>query len=253
MKLGFVTLTYSEEFLPEYGTLVKKDVSIFFKDLRTDLGERKIRHFTCGEYGSKTNRAHYHSVVFGLKDTEEDRRLVFENWKKCDYDYFFGRKWKKCYGTVTPDSCSYVAGYCQKKKFGHEAKALYEDKNRIPPFQIQSQHLGEQYFLDNYEKIVRDGYILYGGKKCSIPQTFKRKYNLNFSDTDYMLSHKLEIFALCQQKFGDEFTKTLDDFLDSSTGNDFSIWKNHLTEEKRQFIKSYCHANREFRERMTEL
>lgn len=248
--LGFVTLTYSDEFLPENGSLVKKEPSKFMKDLRNDLPGRKLKYFACGEYGTKTDRAHYHAIIFGLRNNLEDRTAVYDNWQKCDRFQFFGSNWQKCYGTVTTDSCAYVAGYCQKKKFGYEAKELYEAKGRIAPFQVQSQHIGEQYFLDNFEQIVKDGYILYNGVRCSIPETFKRKYGLNYQDSDYMLSEKLSYFNDLKKRYGEEFEITIQEFFENNLYGDL---KYQYEKDSRILVKAYLYANKQFREQVAKL
>ena len=53
------------------------------------------------------------------------------------------RDWDKGFvsvGTVTADSCGYVAGYVRKKLTGPMAEEVYN--GRVPPFQLQSQGLG---------------------------------------------------------------------------------------------------------------
>ena len=68
----FVTLTYNEENCPvnENGqTLVKKHMTDFIKRLRYRVEQKhglKFRFYAVGEYGSKTQRPHYHLVIFGL-------------------------------------------------------------------------------------------------------------------------------------------------------------------------------------------
>jgi len=68
----FITLTYDEDNVPENMSLRKADLQKFFKRLRKALGDRTIKYFACGEYGDKTERLHYHSIIFGLslKDIE---------------------------------------------------------------------------------------------------------------------------------------------------------------------------------------
>lgn len=62
---SFITLTYSPENMPEDGKLSVRHLQLFFKRLRKAL-PHSIRYFACGEYGGKTNRPHYHALVFGL-------------------------------------------------------------------------------------------------------------------------------------------------------------------------------------------
>ena len=108
---SFLTLTYNDDFLPSDGSLVPRDLTLFFKRLRKDLSHdrRKIKYYACGEYGDTYGRPHYHAIVFGI--SPNDKKLVEENWP-----YGFVR-----IGTVTYDSCRYVAGYVQKKLYGKGA------------------------------------------------------------------------------------------------------------------------------------
>jgi len=71
----FITLTYSDDYLPRDGSLNVKHFQDFMKRFRrrvTDPDDRyfvsedfKLRYFHCGEYGSATFRPHYHAIVFG--------------------------------------------------------------------------------------------------------------------------------------------------------------------------------------------
>lgn len=63
----FVTLTYSDEHLPENRSLNKRDVQLFLKRLKKKYKSSKdnpIRQIYCGEYGEKTVRPHYHIIIF---------------------------------------------------------------------------------------------------------------------------------------------------------------------------------------------
>lgn len=44
----------------------KRDVQLFFKRLRKRFGNG-IKYIACAEYGSRTHRAHYHCILFGVK------------------------------------------------------------------------------------------------------------------------------------------------------------------------------------------
>lgn len=71
----FLTLTYEDSQLPlvdqddgqTVSTLFKPDVQKFLKRLRYHHQEKKtIRYYAVGEYGSKTDRPHYHVIMFNL-------------------------------------------------------------------------------------------------------------------------------------------------------------------------------------------
>lgn len=65
----FLTLTYEDKKIPvtQDGeqTLRKKDLQDFLKRLRKEA-PTKLRYYACGEYGSNTDRPHYHAVLFNL-------------------------------------------------------------------------------------------------------------------------------------------------------------------------------------------
>ena len=66
----FLTLTYSDDHLPDNGSLVVADLQKFFKRLRKQYAKRnngiKLRYYACGEYGDRHGRPHYHAIVCGL-------------------------------------------------------------------------------------------------------------------------------------------------------------------------------------------
>lgn len=205
----FITLTYKPGTTPENKTLVKEDVSDFFKALRQNLNGRSIKYFACGEYGEtpeseddweKGKRPHYHAIVFGLTGSLEDRQACFYAWKKAEEFQWFGKNWMKTCGTVTPDSARYVSGYCQKKLNGDLGEKEYTDTGRIPPFQLQSKKLGESYFVQHLDQFSKDGFVYFNGARHPIPETWKRKFELEFPDfkdefyekekQEYLLSHR---------------------------------------------------------------
>ena len=71
----FLTLTYNDESIPKtYGgseTIIKKDLQLFIKRLRIyqtrhTRSKWKIRYYAVGEYGSLTQRPHYHLIIFNI-------------------------------------------------------------------------------------------------------------------------------------------------------------------------------------------
>lgn len=85
-EAGFITLTYNDENLPEFASLIKSDLQLFYKRFRKELSnekrimeigkgfeesessiscmESKVKYYSCGEYGEK-GRPHYHVILFG--------------------------------------------------------------------------------------------------------------------------------------------------------------------------------------------
>lgn len=123
----FATLTYSDDKLPRHGSLVKRHVQLWQKRVRKARPGDKVRFFSVGEYGKTTRRAHYHSLVFGTdfpdkrKHSEKDGNVLY-----CSEE--FDRLWGHGHcslGSVTPESCAYVAGYVVDKINGQMAEAHY--------------------------------------------------------------------------------------------------------------------------------
>ncbi|MCE3047900.1 hypothetical protein LW137_00305 [Helicobacter sp. faydin-H23] len=78
----FVTLTYSNEFLPSPPSVSKRELQLFLKRLRKALGDKKIRYYACGEYGDTFLRPHYHLIIFGMGNTSEEVKLIEKIWNK---------------------------------------------------------------------------------------------------------------------------------------------------------------------------
>lgn len=131
-NFAFVTLTYSDVFLPDDGNLVPSHLSSFLKRLRKRL-DYSIRYFSCGEYGSLRGRPHYHLIIFGLK--EVDFSKIYDCWHFADLKkYSRGIDVQK--GNL--ESLGYVAGYVAKK----QSAMKYVLENKVPPFHRCSLGLG---------------------------------------------------------------------------------------------------------------
>lgn len=63
----FVTLTYNQDNYPRDGSLQPKHLQDFLKRLRRYLEPRGVRYFAVGEYGTRSQRAHYHLNLFGMR------------------------------------------------------------------------------------------------------------------------------------------------------------------------------------------
>lgn len=144
---SFLTLTYAQEKLPVGGVLVKKDLQKFFKRLRKNVGNMKLRYYAVGEYGENTLRPHYHALVFGLPLCYSE--MVQKSWN-CGLTKV---------GTVTQASISYVVGYLMKKQTNVKGSPL---EGYPPEFAIMSTKPGLGYGL---VKRVEEAYMRYGGQK----------------------------------------------------------------------------------------
>lgn len=163
----FLTLTYSDEELPmsDHGipTLDKEHVQLFLKRLRKQnekFSNETIRYYTVGEYGTKTQRPHYHSIMFNVHEKAE--RVLDEVWKKGNVHV----------GAVTPASIHYTTKYVINRVGDYEVKAK--------PFAListRSGGLGINY-VDTHGKWHREAqrdFTRVNGIIARIPRYLKEK------------------------------------------------------------------------------
>lgn len=124
---SFLTLTYDDEYLPSTNSLQKRDLQLFMKRLRKEHGG-KLRYYACGEYGENFGRPHYHLILFGCdfsdrkKHSGKDQSILYTSET-------LTRIWGKGFasiGTVTVDSCRYVASYIIPRVTGKAAESHYQ-------------------------------------------------------------------------------------------------------------------------------
>lgn len=200
----FVTLTYDDEHLPRsvYGdsvtgeahpvaTLRKRDFQLFMKRLRKRFGDG-IRFFAAGEYGSETLRPHYHAIIYGLHLDD----LEFYKKSALGFSYFNSPSLQACWsidgkpigyavvGSVSWESCAYVARYIMKKQKGDTAH-VYEDFNIEPEFCLMSRRPGiARNYYDTHPDCMQFDKINLstdtGGKSFPPPRYFERLFDIDF-------------------------------------------------------------------------
>ena len=142
-------------------------MQLFFKRLRK---YREVRYFACGEYGDRFNRPHYHAIIYGIRP-KEDKELLCKCWKNGLVHT----------GTVTEDSCNYVAKYMTKKLRGLAlAEALKKDPDFKNEFVLMSRRPGIGFPLsDECVQFMKDnGFVYRKGHRSSIPRAYKDKYGI---------------------------------------------------------------------------
>lgn len=158
---SFVTLTYSDEFLPKNSSLVPHHVRDFIQRLRRDF-PRSLRYYYCGEYGDgkgeRKINPHYHIALFGYPHCQiyPQVRTPLEQKNRrscgCPPCALIRKKWnmvtKKSrtggftdVGTLTKDSIQYISNYVTK--ISKEDKKLIKTSGRYPVFARMSQGLGK--------------------------------------------------------------------------------------------------------------
>lgn len=149
----FITLTYANEHLPEYGTLVPRDFQLFMKRLREKYAPHRIRFFQCGEYGSRTKRPHYHALLFNF-DFRDKRKWCVRNGLTVFRSASLEELWpfgQSEIGSVTFESASYVARYVVDKVSGRKAREEHYSRVNLetgeivriePEFSLMSRRPG---------------------------------------------------------------------------------------------------------------
>lgn len=173
----FITLTYSDEYLPKDGSLNKKHFQDFMKRLRQEFSDVRIRYYQCGEYGDNFSRPHYHACIFGL-DFPDKRFYKGTGEFKLYTSAILEKVWGMGHcpiGSLTFDSAGYVARYCTKKVNGDKAEAHYQ--GRQPEYSTMSR--GSGIGTKWYEKFRSDcwpsDYLIVRGAKCKPPRFYDEK------------------------------------------------------------------------------
>lgn len=123
----FVTLTYSDDNLPNDYSLNKTHFQKFMKSLRKKYPEQPIKYFHCGEYGEKFSRPHYHALLFGIDFPDMEYHST-TNGEPLYQSPALAKIWKHGFntvGNVTYESAAYVARYVTKKITGEKAFEHY--------------------------------------------------------------------------------------------------------------------------------
>ncbi len=165
----FITLTYDEDHIPYTDgflhTLSKKHIRQFIRKLRK---YGKIRYYLVGEYGTKTDRPHYHAIIYnGGNDFNKNIQNCWKNREKVSLGLIH------C-GSVTTGSIHYVTKY-------HVNYQTEKEWNRQPqerPFAWMSKNpgIGHQYKerVGYWNKNNKYLYVLNNGYKQSLPRYYKK-------------------------------------------------------------------------------
>lgn len=179
----FLTLTYDDKHLPcvvDEGlpTLRMRDAQLFMKRLRKVYG-KGVRMMCAGEYGGRTERPHYHFILFNW--TVEDKRFYKETVRgdRLYKSEIVRRLWPfgdNVIGDVSFESIAYVARYI----VGKDEKSEYWYGGREVEFFNKSNRpgIGAKAF-DKYgeEWFVNDSVII-DGRELRPPRYYDVKYEL---------------------------------------------------------------------------
>jgi len=119
----FITLTYDDDHVPTDMSLNNRDYQTFLKRLRHHAKGCDLRYLLCGEYGGRTQRPHYHAILFGVP---LDGKPIGKS--EAGHDMYRDPGLEECwgqgfanFGEFNLGTARYVAKYVTKKKYGREA------------------------------------------------------------------------------------------------------------------------------------
>lgn len=125
-RSSFITLTYSDDDIPESGSLDTDHIRTFLDRLRKRKNTNDgLRFFAVGEYGDKTFRPHYHLAIFGIPPEVYSETLT-DCWTMGHTHV----------GELEHASAAYLCGYATKKMTSDKDKRL---KGRQPEFARMSK------------------------------------------------------------------------------------------------------------------
>ncbi len=105
----FVTLTYSDDYLPNSISEAKKNVANYFRRINsTRKGEQNIKYIFVTEYGEKNKRIHHHAIIEG----SVKREVLEAKWRQGEVNI----------KPLDPDKgYSYLVKYIMKSPKGKKA------------------------------------------------------------------------------------------------------------------------------------
>ena len=203
----FLTLTYNNDNLPANGSLVKRDLTLFFKRLRKRYGAG-VRYYACGEYGEQYCRPHFHVCLFNL-DFSDKKFLM------CNHGYNLFRSpsleelWPYGFstiGAVTFESAAYVARYIMKKQLGKGASDYYSNLGLVPEYTVMSRRPGiaTGWFEKYRNEVFPRDEIVVRKVLCKPPRFYDNMFDL--TNHDDMLKIKARRKALAISRSADNDT-----------------------------------------------
>lgn len=202
----FVTLTYDDDHLPKFNTLVRRDPQLFLKRVRKKYGQG-IRFYGCGEYGERTLRPHYHLLFFGFEFPDKQLYKVTRNGDRLYTSAACSDLWEMGYtvhGEVTFDSAAYVSQYVTKKRTGKEAYSHYwtldpdtgECFDRLPEFPMRSLGIGRSFFEKYKGELYAHDNAIFKGHETPLPRYYDNRFEVTDKDRLLLLKRKRKRMAL---------------------------------------------------------
>lgn len=206
---SFITLTYSDDFVPDGGSLVVGDFQRFMKRLRRSL-DKRIKFFHCGEYGDQYGRPHFHAAIFGhdfegktlwKRNAKGDPLYTSEELSDLWSHPPSGLPYGHCLvGALTRQSASYVARYTLKKVTGDAAWDRYSTISddgtvmmRSPEYTTMSNGIGEGWINQYLNDVFPHDFVEHQGRKFPVPRYYDGQYEIAYpSDYENLKERRVE-------------------------------------------------------------
>lgn len=162
----FITLTYDDDNVPHGNnclSLCKTDFQKWMKRLRhhnQKNGYQKLVYYGVGEYGKKTQRPHYHAIIYNLRHT--------------DIEEVVHKSWTLGFTKILPlkaGGIGYVLKYLRKQS--------QKNTNREPEFSLCSKNIGANYINEQTIRFHNQSldmcYYQKNESKFALPRYYKNK------------------------------------------------------------------------------
>lgn len=193
----FITLSYSDDYLPKDGSLDESAFSLFMKRFRKKFKglssvvsndgslDFPIRYFHCGEYGEGLSRPHYHACIFNFDFQDKqffkfsatgEKLYISDSLSKL---WPYGHSW---IGSLTYESAAYCARYSLKKINGPSSLKHYD--GRKPEYATMSRCPGiGGYWYDEFNSdAFPSDFLVVNGSKCKPPRFYDERLNIEDPD-----------------------------------------------------------------------
>lgn len=155
----------------DFAKLVKK--LRYYVKKKNPILEKEFKYLSCGEYGDRFERCHFHAIFCGLPTS-----LISEFLRKAWSPNGFVQV-----SVATPTRINYCLEYIEKQVHGEKEYATFYAQGKIPPYVHISKGLGERYWAEHWEELIaHDGLLNDSGKFIPISKYFARKYGFDLSE-----------------------------------------------------------------------
>lgn len=180
----FITLTYSDDYLPEWGSLNYDHLVKFWKKLRNFMhahhAGKKVRYYAVGEYGDESLRPHYHACLFGHAFTR-GREIVQQNpmfWTSNDLALLWPYGMHRI-GMITHETAQYTASYVLKKlRHKQQYVRVEEETGELIPLEqprsFMSKNLGKEWWRLYGRHVSAHDIVVVNGRVQKPPKQYDR-------------------------------------------------------------------------------